>query len=178
MKVYGVTGWKDSGKTTLVERLVAEFTRRGLMVSTVKHAHHTFDVDQPGKDSRRHREAGARQVLVSSAARWALMTENRGAAEPGLHELLARLDPVDLVLVEGFKRDRHPKLECRRAATARSLIAAEDETVEAIATDVIVDAPLQAMSLPVFDLDDVGGIGDFILRRTGLAPHESAGPFG
>lgn len=175
MRVYGIIGWKDSGKTTLVERLVAELTGRGLAVSTVKHAHHGFDVDQPGRDSHRHRMAGACQVLVSSPRRWALIAENRGAPEPTFGELLARLDPVDLVLVEGFKRDRHPKLECRRAATARSLIAAEDETVEAIATDVMLDAPLGRPGLPVFDLDDVAGIADFILRRTGVAAECAGG---
>ncbi len=164
MKLYGVTGWKNSGKTTLMERLVAEIGTRGLSVSTVKHAHHAFDVDQPGKDSHRHREAGARQVLISSRKRWALMSEARGAAEPELAELLARLDTVDLVLVEGYKRDRHPKIEARRAATAQDLIAAGDETIEAVASD----APLEGLAVPVFDLDDVRGIASFILRRVGL----------
>ncbi len=165
MKLYGVTGWKNSGKTVLVERLVAELTARGLAVSTLKHAHHGFDVDQPGKDSHRHRAAGAAQVLVASARRWALMTELRGAPEPPLEALLARLDPVDLVLVEGFKRDRHPKIETRRAATAQDLIAAGDATVEAIASDT----PLPDAAVPVFDLDAVPTIADFILARTGLA---------
>jgi molybdopterin-guanine dinucleotide biosynthesis adapter protein len=164
MKVYGVTGWKNSGKTTLVERLVAELTGRGLTVSTLKHAHHSFDVDQPGKDSHRHRLAGAAQVLVSSAARWALMSENRAGPEPPLAALLARLDPVDLVLIEGYKRDSHPKIECRRAATAQTLIAPEDPTIEAIASD----APIEA-AVPVLPLDDVAAIADFILARTGLA---------
>jgi molybdopterin-guanine dinucleotide biosynthesis protein MobB len=165
MRVYGVTGWKNSGKTTLVERLVAEITARGLSVSTLKHAHHGFDVDRPGKDSHRHREAGARQVLVSSAARWALMTENGGAPEPPLEALIARLDPVDLVLVEGWKRDRHPKIEARRAAAARAPIGPADATVEAIAAD----GPVPEAHLPVFALDDVAAIADFILARTGLA---------
>lgn len=114
MRVYGVTGWKNSGKTTLVERLVAEITGRGLTVSTVKHAHHGFDADHPGKDSYRHRAAGAAQVLVASRDRWALMSELRGGEAPSLAELLARLDPVDLVLVEGYKRDRHPKMRGAR----------------------------------------------------------------
>jgi molybdopterin-guanine dinucleotide biosynthesis protein MobB len=135
----------------------------------VKHAHHSFDVDQPGKDSHRHRAAGARQVLVSSRARWALMAENRGGPEPPLEALLARLDPVDLVLIEGYKRDRHPKIEARRAATGQSLIASDDPTVEAIATDVMLDYPPVPPGLPVFDLDDVGAIAEFILGRTGLA---------
>jgi molybdopterin-guanine dinucleotide biosynthesis protein MobB len=164
MKIYGITGWKNSGKTTLVERLVAEITGRGLKVSTLKHAHHMFDVDQPGKDSHRHRVAGARQVLVSSANRWALITELGGAPEPPLGELLARLDPVDLVLVEGWKRDRHPKIEARRAATGQDLIALGDETIEAVASD----AALEGLAVPVFDLDDVRGIADFILGRVGL----------
>lgn len=164
MKLYGVTGWKDSGKTTLVERLVAHLTASGLAVSTVKHAHHAFDIDRPGKDSHRHRAAGARQVMVSSSRRWALISENRDAPEPPLAALLARLDPVDLVLVEGFKRDRHPKIEARRAATAQELIAADDESVEAVASDI----PLSGLAVPVFDLDDVAGIAGFILARTGL----------
>ncbi len=165
MRVYGVTGWKNSGKTTLVEALVRNMTGRGLRVSTVKHAHHAFDLDQVGKDSFRHREGGARQVLIASSARWALMTELRDAGEPSLSDLLGRLDPVDLVLVEGYKRDRHPKIEARRAATAQDLIAAADETIEAVACD----APLDGVTVPVFDLDDVAGISDFILRRVGLA---------
>jgi molybdopterin-guanine dinucleotide biosynthesis protein MobB len=164
MRLYGVTGWKNSGKTVLVERLVAEITGRGLTVSTLKHAHHGFDVDQPGKDSHRHRAAGASQVLVASGRRWALMTELRGGAEPCLDALLARLDPVDLVLVEGYKRDRHRKIEVRRAATAQDLIAAGDATVEAVASDV----PLDGFAVPVFDLDDVPAIADFILTRVGL----------
>jgi molybdopterin-guanine dinucleotide biosynthesis protein MobB len=164
MRIYGVTGWKNSGKTTLVERLVGEITGRGFTVSTVKHAHHGFDVDQPGKDSHRHRAAGAAQVLVASRRRWALMTELRGAREPALEELLARLDPVDLVLVEGYKRDRHPKIEARRAATAQDLLAVGDETVEAVASD----AALTGLAVPVFALDDVPAIADFILGRVGL----------
>ena len=115
MRIYGVTGWKNSGKTTLVERLVAEIAGRGLSVSTIKHAHHAFDPDQPGRDSHRHRAAGASQVLVSSRKRWALMTENRGRPEAELGALIGQLAPVDLVLVEGYKQERHPKIETRRA---------------------------------------------------------------
>ncbi len=169
MKVYGITGWKNSGKTTLVERLVTEITARGISVSTVKHAHHAFDIDHPGKDSFRHRTAGARQVLVASAARWALMSELRAAPEPTLDALLAQLAPVDLVLVEGYKRDRHPKLEVRRTATAQDLIAAGDATIEAVASD----APLPGLKVPVLDLDDVPAIADFILIRTGLKSGQS-----
>lgn len=165
MRVYGVTGWKNSGKTTLVEALVRDITGRGFRVSTVKHAHHAFDLDQPGKDSFRHRHAGAGQVLIASRARWALMTELREAEEPSLADLLARLDPVDLVLVEGYKRDRHPKIEARRSATAQNLIATDDATIEAVACDGRLYDP----AVPVFDLDDVRGIADFILGRVGLA---------
>jgi molybdopterin-guanine dinucleotide biosynthesis protein MobB len=164
MKLYGVTGWKNSGKTTLVERLVAEITGRGFTVSTLKHAHHGFDLDQPGRDSHRHRAAGAAQVLVASSARWALIAELRGAPEPPLSALLERLDPVDLVLVEGWKRDRHPKIETRRAGAAQELIARGDPTIEAVASDTA----LEGLRVPVFDLDDACGIAEFILARTGL----------
>lgn len=164
IRVYGVTGWKNSGKTTLVERLVAEITGRGLTVSTIKHAHHGFDADHPGKDSYRHRAAGATQVLVASRDRWALMSELRGAEAPSLAALLARLDPVDLVLVEGYKRDRHPKIEARRTATGQDLIAEADDTIEAVAAD----APLEGLAVPVFDLDDIRGVADFILGRVRL----------
>ncbi len=164
VRVYGIIGWKNSGKTTLVERLVAEISRRGYSVSTLKHAHHTFDVDQPGKDSHRHRMAGAREVLVASRERWALMAENRGQPEPSLSDLLGWLSPVDLVLVEGYKREGHPKIEARREATAQSSIAAGDPTVEAIASD----SPVEGAEVPVFDLDDISGIADFILARVGL----------
>lgn len=158
MKVFGVTGWKNAGKTTLMERLVAEIARRGLSVSTLKHAHHGFDMDQQGKDSFRHREAGAREVLVASTARFAILHELRGEAEPPLEALIARLAPVDLVLVEGWKRDRHPKLEVWRRATGAALIAADDETVRAVVSD---DAP--ETDRPVLPFGDIGRIADFAL---------------
>ncbi len=160
MKLYGVTGWKNNGKTTLVERLVTEIAARGVTVSTVKHAHHTFDLDQPGKDSWRHREAGAREVMVSGGSRWALMRELRGDDEPPLADLLARLSPVDLVIVEGYKRDPHRKIEVRRAVAAQSLIATDDPSIRALATDT----PFTGFDRPQFNLDDVAGIADFILR--------------
>lgn len=163
MKIYGVVGWKNAGKTTLMERLVTEITGRGLSVSTVKHAHHAFDVDSPGKDSFRHRAAGATEVMIGSGARWALMHELRGAPEPPLADLLARLSPVDLVLVEGFKGGAHPKVEAHRAATGAPLIALEDETVRAVATNDDV-----AVAQPILPLDDPAAIADFILRETGL----------
>ncbi|MEM7528817.1 MAG: molybdopterin-guanine dinucleotide biosynthesis protein B [Pseudomonadota bacterium] len=169
MIVYGVVGWKNAGKTTLVERLVAEIVGRGFTVSTLKHTHHGADVDRPGKDSHRHREAGARQVILASSARWALMTELRGAEETSLEALVAKLDPVDLVIVEGYKRDRHPKIEAWRAETGQPLIAREDPTVRAVATN----APLDALGedrpdLPMLALDDVPAIADFLLADAGL----------
>ena len=164
MKVWGVVGWKNSGKTGLMERLVTEFVRRGHTVSTVKHAHHVFDVDQPGKDSYRHREAGAVEVLLSSRKRFALMHEHRGDAEPELEELLAKLAPVDLVLVEGYKRDRHPKIEAHRAETRNGLIAAEDPTIRAVASD----SGAEAEGRPTFHLDDTAAIADFIAAELGL----------
>jgi molybdopterin-guanine dinucleotide biosynthesis protein MobB len=163
MRVYGIVGYKNAGKTGLMERLVTEIAGRGFSVSTLKHAHHTFDVDQPGKDSFRHRQAGASQVLLASRDRWALMTELRGADEPPLADLLRLLSPVDLVLVEGYKRDAHPKVEAFRAATGNPLIAPDDPTVRAVASDT----PL-TLDRPVFDLDDTRAIADFIVSEVGL----------
>jgi molybdopterin-guanine dinucleotide biosynthesis protein MobB len=163
MRVYGVTGWKNAGKTGLMERLVAEITGRGFTVSTVKHAHHSFDVDQPGRDSHRHRMAGASEVLLASGQRVALMQELRGAEEPTLASLLARLSPVDLVLIEGYKRERHPKVEAFRAEPGNDLIAPSDDTIRAVASDI----PLE-LDRPVFDLNDTAAIADFILSEVGL----------
>ena len=163
MKIYGVTGWKNAGKTGLMERLVAEITSRGLSVSTIKHAHHSFDVDHPGKDSHRHRVAGAHEVLLASKNRIALMQELRDHEEPELAYLLTRLSPVDLVLIEGYKRDRHPKIEAHRAVTGQPLIAPGDDTIRAVASDV----PL-TLDRPVFGLDDTIALADFVLREVGL----------
>ena len=163
MRLYGVVGWKNAGKTGLVERLVTEITSRGFTVSTIKHAHHTFDVDRPGKDSYRHRHAGATEVLLSSTKRFALMHELRGSEEPSLADLLARLSPVDLVLIEGYKRDVHPKVEAFRAETGNPLIAREDGTVKAVAADTPLD-----LDCPVFDLNDTVSIAEFILAEVGL----------
>ena len=167
MKLYGVTGWKNAGKTGLMERLVAEITGRGFSVSTLKHAHHAFDIDQPGKDSHRHREAGAHQVLLASGRRWALMTELRDEPEPPLATLLAQMAPVDLVLIEGWKRDTHPKVEAWRAETANPLIAPGDATIRAVASDSALEG-VDLGGRPVFDLDDTGAIAAFILREVGL----------
>ncbi|MEP1942902.1 MAG: molybdopterin-guanine dinucleotide biosynthesis protein B, partial [Sulfitobacter sp.] len=164
MRVFGVVGWKNAGKTGLMERLVSEITARGITVSTVKHAHHSFDVDHPGKDSFRHRDAGATQVMLASGNRTALMHELRGAAEPPLQALLAQLAEVDLVLIEGYKRDAHPKVEAHRAVTKNPLIAPEDLTIRAIASDTSL-----ASDRPVFDLDDTATIADFILSEVGLS---------
>jgi molybdopterin-guanine dinucleotide biosynthesis protein MobB len=142
---------------------VAEITGRGYTVSTVKHAHHTFDVDQPGKDSHRHRIAGATEVLLASRNRFALMHELREAEEPSLETLLQKLSPVDLVLVEGYKRDRHPKVEAFRAETGNPLIATDDPTIRAVASDTVLTT-----DCPLFDLNDTKGIADFILAEVGL----------
>lgn len=163
MRIYGIVGYKNAGKTGLMERLVTEISERGFTVSTLKHAHHTFDVDHPGKDSYRHRHAGAHQVLLSSRARWALMTELRDGGEAELTNLLQRLDPVDLILVEGYKRDSHPKIEAYRAETNHPVIANEDATVRAVASDCALQ-----VSQPVFDLNDTKVIADFILSEVGL----------
>ncbi|WP_170385688.1 molybdopterin-guanine dinucleotide biosynthesis protein B [Ruegeria atlantica] len=163
MRVYGVTGWKNAGKTGLMERLVAEITRRGFTVSTLKHAHHRVDVDQEGTDSYRHRLAGASEVLLASGQRIALMQELRGAPEPSLEDLLGRLSPVDLVLIEGFKREAHPKVEAFRAEVGNALMAPENTTIRAVASDT----PLN-VKVPVFDLNDTESIANFILQEVGL----------
>ena len=163
MKIFGVTGWKNSGKTGLMERLITEFTARGLSVSSIKHAHHSFDIDHPGRDSYRHRDAGARQVLLASRNRWALMHEFRDEDEPSLGDLLKQLSPVDLVLIEGYKRDRHPKIEAHRKETGQPLIAPEDETIVAVASDASV-----AIDRPVLDLNDTASIANFIAQHLEL----------
>lgn len=161
LRIFGLAGWSGSGKTTLLTRLLPELTRRGISVSTVKHAHHDFDVDKPGKDSWRHREAGATEVMVSSTARWALMHEHRGAAETTLAELVRRMTPVDLVIVEGFKGETHAKLEVHRPALGKPLLCRDDPHIFAIASD----APLAGVALPVLPLDDAAAIARFILTH-------------
>ena len=166
MKLFGLAGWSGSGKTTLMKGLLPELIGRGVSVSTVKHAHHSFDVDQPGKDSYEHRRAGATEVLVASAQRWALMRELRDADEPGLDALIARMAPVDLLLVEGFKRHPHPKLEVHRPSNGKPLLAPDDPHIVAVASDT----PLAGLAVPRLDLNDVPAIAEFILRRLELAP--------
>ena len=163
MKIFGFAAYSGSGKTTLVERLLPLLAARGLKVSVVKHAHHAFDVDQPGKDSYRHRQAGASEVLISSGVRWALMHELRDEPEPGLETLLQRLTPCDLVLVEGFKRHAMPKIEIHRAAACTPLLYPDDPDIVALATDARI-----AVELPVFPLDDHAGICRFMLLHLGL----------
>jgi molybdopterin-guanine dinucleotide biosynthesis adapter protein len=164
MRVYGVIGWKNAGKTGLMERLVSEIARRGHSVSTVKHVHHDVDLDQPGKDTFRHRLAGASEVVLASANRFALMREHRGP-EPELTVILSRLAPVDLVLVEGYKRDNHPKVEVWRAQTGQPLIQPTDPTVRAVASDTVLPAPV---TVPLLDLNNASGVADFILAEVGL----------
>ncbi|MER8715868.1 molybdopterin-guanine dinucleotide biosynthesis protein B [Mesorhizobium sp. M1295] len=164
-RIFGITGWKNSGKTTLTEKLVAELVRRGWKVSTVKHAHHDFDIDKPGADSFRHRQAGAMEVAIVSGRRWALMHELRGEDEPTLDAILSRLAPSDIVLVEGYKREAHKKIETRRLeAKDRTPLSAGDPHIIAIASDFAIVGE----DLPVFDLDDANSIADFIERATGL----------
>ena len=157
--MIGIVGWKNSGKTGLVERLVFEITRRGYSVSTVKHAHHMFQVDKPGTDSFRHRTAGAWEVLLASSSRWALINEGAKGAAPSLRDLLKKLEPVDLVIVEGYKKEEHVKIEARRAEAAGRRLADRDENVIAVATDV----QNGESGVPEFDLDDSAGIADFII---------------
>jgi molybdopterin-guanine dinucleotide biosynthesis protein B len=166
MRIIGLAGWSGSGKTTLVARLLPELTRRGYRVSTMKHAHHEFDVDQPGKDSYRHRTAGATEVLVASAARWALMHEHRVGGEPTAAELMVHMTPVDLLIVEGFKRDGHDKIEVHRRETGKPLLYPGDSQIVAVLSDeALPDCPL-----PVIAIDDVPAAADFIVAHCGL-PH-------
>jgi molybdopterin-guanine dinucleotide biosynthesis adapter protein len=161
-RIISFAGWSGSGKTTLITRLIPLLTARGIAVSTVKHAHHAFDVDKPGKDSYEHRNAGATEVLVASANRWALMHELRGAPEPDLIALLAKLAPVDLVIVEGFKRTASIKIEVHRPLLGKPFIYPDDPAVVAVASDVPVPLP---PSIPNLAMDDVAAIADLVLER-------------
>lgn len=163
MKVFGFAGWSGSGKTTLIEKIIPQITSRGLSVSVIKHAHHGFDVDKPGKDSWRHREAGASEILLISDERWVLMHELRGAPEPDLDVQLGRLSPCDIVLVEGFKNVQIPKLEVHRPAHGRPLLYPDNPAIVAIATDGELDAPLERL-----DLNDPAAVAGFILHHQGL----------
>ncbi len=160
--VFGIVGYKNNGKTTLITRLVRHLSSRGLVVSTIKHAHHSVELDQPGKDSFEHRRAGAREVLLATSRRWFLVHElGEDGEEPPLEALLARMSPADLVLIEGFKRDGHPKLEVHRTARGTPLIAHQDPTVLAVASD----GEIPDLALPRFHLDDIPAIADFVLQH-------------
>ncbi len=166
MQILGIAGWSGAGKTTLLAKLIPELTRRGLSISTMKHAHHGFDVDTPGKDSYVHREAGATEVMVASGKRWALMHELRDRAEPDAAELISHMSPVDLLLIEGFKQEPHDKLEIFRRENGKPLLSAEDPTYVAI----LSDGPVPESHLPVIDLNDTKAIADFICAHCHLAP--------
>jgi len=163
MKIFGFAGWSGSGKTTLIEQLIPRFVQQGLRVSLIKHAHHTFDVDHPGKDSHRHRQAGAAEILVTSSRRWVLMHELRGAHEPSFDEQVKRISPCDLLLVEGFKFAPIPKLEVWRAEPGEALLHPNDPHIVAVASDTKVET-----KLPLLDLNDVDGIAEFILKKLEL----------
>lgn len=165
MKIMGFAGWSGSGKTTLIEQVVGVLRARGLVVSLIKHGHHNAEFDVPGKDSYRHRQAGCQEVLMSSGRRWALIHELRGAPEPGLEQLLSRLSPCDVVLIEGFKGVAFPKIEVHRPSLGKPLIHPGNPHVIAIASDVPIETPL-----PCFDLNDPAAIADFIIERLGLQP--------
>jgi molybdopterin-guanine dinucleotide biosynthesis protein B len=161
MRIIGLAGWSGSGKTTLVARIIPVLVARGLRVSTVKHAHHNFEVDVPGKDSHTHRMAGATEVFVSSARRWAQIRELRGEEEPTLDAILKRLSPVDLVIVEGYKRQSHPKLEVYRASLDKPLLHPDDNCIVALASD----APVPAARVPVLDLADAAKIAEVLMAE-------------
>jgi molybdopterin-guanine dinucleotide biosynthesis protein B len=161
MRIIGLAGWSGSGKTTLITKVIPRLIARGLTVSTLKHAHHGFDLDQPGKDSFFHRTAGATEVVISSARRFAILHELRGEGEWDLPDLVGKMSPVDLVLVEGYKRDAFPKLEIHRAANGKPLIHPEDPHIVAVAADT----PLPDAGVPVIDLNDIEGIADVLVKH-------------
>jgi molybdopterin-guanine dinucleotide biosynthesis protein B len=164
MKIFGIVGWSGSGKTTLMVKLLPELIGRGFTVSTMKHSHHSFDVDRKGKDSFRHRQAGASEVLISSSSRWALMHELRGDAEPGMEELIKHMTAVDLLLIEGFKDNKYDKLEIYRESTGKPLRCTEDEGIVAVACD----RNLEGLHIPVIDLNEPAAIVDFIIEHCEL----------
>jgi len=164
MQIFGLAGWSGSGKTTLMVNLLPELVARGYSVSTMKHAHHDFDIDQPGKDSYEHRKAGASEVMVSASKRWALMHEIWNEKEPDVDELVERMKPVDILLIEGFKWHSHPKMEVYRSVVGKPLLQKEDPKIIAVASDNnLID-----LSVPVLDLNNVKGIADFIIQHSNL----------
>ena len=166
MKVIGIVGWSGSGKTSLVVQVLPILREHGLRVSTMKHAHHRFDVDKPGKDSFRHREAGASEVLVVTSSRWVLMHESREEPEPSIESLIERMTPVDLLLIEGFKTHHHPKIEIYRQTEGKPQLCPQDPGIVAVASD----RPLPRLTIPQLDLNDPRAIAEFIMVHTGLSP--------
>lgn len=172
MKIFGFAGWSGSGKTTLVKAVIPALIAQGLKVSTIKHTHHNFDIDKPGKDSFEHRVAGAHEVVITGAARWALLHENRGEPEPGIETMLARMSEVDLVLIEGFKSYSHPKMEVFRPEVGKPMICADDTSIVAVASTISLD-----VTIPQIELDDIEAVADFVInfcklpaeRRNGAA---------
>ena len=164
MRVFGLAGWSGAGKTTLLSKLIPALVAQGLRVSTLKHAHHEFDLDTPGKDSWVHRQSGATEVTIVSANRYAILHELRGAAEPTIEEILPRLAPVDLLLIEGFKRHKHDKLEIHRPALGKALLSPDDPDIVAVASD----SKIAGLAVPLLDLNDIEAIAAFVRQRTGL----------
>lgn len=159
MKIFGFAGWSGSGKTTLVKAVIPALIERGLKISTIKHTHHNFDIDRPGKDSFEHRAAGAHEVVITGAARWALLHENRGEPEPDINAMLSRMSPVDLVIIEGFKSYSHPKMEVYRPEVGKPIICADDPSVVAVASTANLD-----VNIPQLDLNDVEAIAEFVVN--------------
>lgn len=168
MNVLGIAGWSGSGKTTLMVRLITNLVKKGITIATIKHGHKNFDIDKPGKDSYRHREAGAQEVMIGSSSRWALVHELRGSSEPNLNELLARISPVDLILVEGFKFESHPKIEVYRGARGGNPLYVSDPRVLAVVSDL----SLEDADRPVFHLDDISSISDFVVGHYNLLAND------
>ena len=171
MKIFGLVGWSGSGKTTLVAKLVPELIGRGFSVSTMKHTHHNFDIDKKGKDSYLHRMAGATEVLITGAKRWAILHENRDAPEPAIDELLARMQDVDLVLIEGFKSHHHKKMEIYRPSVGKPPLSPDNPSIIAVASDV----ELSDVDIPVINLEDIKGVADYIVGYLGLEAGEKNG---
>ena len=159
MKIFGFAGWSGSGKTTLVKAVIPALIERGLKISTIKHTHHNFDIDRPGKDSFEHRAAGAHEVVITGAARWALLHENRGEPEPDINAMLSRMSPVDLVIIEGFKSYSHPKMEVYRPEVGKPIICTDDPSVVAVASTASLD-----VNIPQLDLNDVEAIAEFVIN--------------
>ena len=170
MKVFGFAGWSGSGKTTLVKSVIPALIARGFKVSTIKHTHHNFDIDRPGKDSFEHRAAGAQEVVITGAARWALLHENRGKAEPSIQDMLARMAPVDIVLIEGFKSYPHPKLEVYRPEVGKPLLSPDDDSIIAVASTASLD-----VTVPQLPLDDIDAVVDFIIEFCDLVEERRNG---